>query len=210
MEIDKGIHTTYYIVLDCANIAHSYGVDHFNARGIHLAFSYFEHNYCSSRLNIIGFIKADAFKKRPRPSLNSNYKGNAMMETNQVDYLSDLERAKKISCVPPTEDDDVYILTESKKRDAFILSNDQFTDHQLRLLVDDDSSGNNSVDGSYSGDKDDKLGDFRDHIKYFKSGYTWVQDELRPYPASPMMRTLREIEINNCKCQQCTEYRMRP
>ena len=64
MEIDRGIETidsiTYCIIIDCANIAHSYGVDRFDARGIHLAFSYFERTYCMSKLEVMGFVKAGA------------------------------------------------------------------------------------------------------------------------------------------------------
>ena len=129
------------------------------------------------------------------------------MQTDDVDYLSDLERDRKISCVPPGEDDDVYILTESKERNAFILSNDRFTDHQLRLLVNGDRNCG-AVDSDNSDGKDDKLGDFKSHIEHFRSGYTWVHDELRPYPASPMMQTLREIEANNCFCLKCTANRI--
>ena len=203
---------THCVVLDCANIAHSYGIDRFNAKGIQLAIAYFEKTYCMSRLKIIGFIKAQAFKRRPRPGDGSSYRGNAMMETDDVDYLTALEKAKKISSVPPGEDDDVYILTESKRRGGFILTNDQFTDHQVRLLVggrnghdNNNNNNNNNRHNNVNNDEDNKLNDFKRHIEYFKCGYTWINDELRPYPASPMSLSLQDIEAIHCTCQRCLE-----
>ncbi len=113
------------IVLDCANIGWSYGVDRFSANGVKLAISYFQQLH----MNIRAFLPAPFIKAKPKDGL----KYNAVMETDGIDYLTNQVIDKVISLVPAGDSDDAYILKYARENNGFVVSNDHFRDHIASL-----------------------------------------------------------------------------
>ncbi len=133
------------IVLDAANIGWHYGCgESFVAEGVAIAvdnLSKFQINgnaacQCNDGLNgnhlnqsrvleIIAFLPFHYFRIKPR---NGGYT-NGMMQTENVDILEDLARAKLLAPVPSNDSDDAYILNYARENNGFIISNDRFQDH---------------------------------------------------------------------------------
>lgn len=116
-QIDKIV-----VVLDCANVGWSFGMDHFSAIGVDIAVKYFQ---SFEMVQIYGFIPASFLRKKPSNGL----KGNCKMETDDWTLLNDFVLNKIITLVPAGDSDDAYILACAREKNGFIVSNDYFTDH---------------------------------------------------------------------------------
>ncbi|CAJ1949484.1 unnamed protein product [Cylindrotheca closterium] len=147
---------TPLVVLDGANVAHYYadalaamnttfsdksrrrGKPEPDTRGIQVATDYF----LSVGVRVLVVLPQYWMRKKPRPGDTSSQ--NAMMDTNQMDILKDLNDKGLIVASPPADDDDAYALTIAKREEmravrqrngegpGFVLSNDMFRDAQAR------------------------------------------------------------------------------
>jgi hypothetical protein len=142
------------IVLDGANVAHAYttalaslnptkyrknkGKPEPDSRGISVAVDYF----VSTGIRVLVVLPQYWLRKKPRSG--DNISQNSMMETEQLDILSNLNDKGLIVASPPADDDDAYCLTIAKREETralrqrdgegpgFVLSNDMFRDAQVR------------------------------------------------------------------------------
>ena len=117
------------VVLDCANIGWTYGIDFFCAKGVDIAISYFVENGA----NVIGFLPAYYLYKKP----SDGCKQNSVMQTDDWELLDNHRRFGTIVLVPPGDNDDLYILTHARIQNGFVISNDHFQDHIKSLESND-------------------------------------------------------------------------
>lgn len=135
------------VVLDGANVAHAYagalsGVQLKNGKpepdstGIRVVVDYFE----AAGVRTLVVLPQYWFRSKPKPG---DLQWNAKMETPQLEVLNGLKEKGLIVSSPPTDDDDAYALTISRREETrslrrkgegpgFVLSNDMFRDAQAR------------------------------------------------------------------------------
>lgn len=123
------------VVLDCANIGWFYGSDVFNATGIRIAISFFKQ---FSNVEMRAFLPASYLRVKPNgqthntqntSSINNQHDNNAIMQTDDVEYLTELAGSALLTIVPSGDYDDAYILNYARDNCGFIISNDFFNDH---------------------------------------------------------------------------------
>ena len=167
------------VVLDAEHIGR-FGSD-CGSRDIHASFqvsqlvaaiNYFERY----GLRVISFIPAAMVRRRPYKG--DDDKSNARMQTTMVEQLNHLISNGKVTVVPSGDEDDLYVLSYSRRNHCFIVSNDFFHDHIRRLSRQDESLGRSM-----------KL-----WIDENKCTYTFVGSEFVPSPATSLMRTLEALE----------------
>ena len=122
------------VVLDCANIGWSYGIDSFAAEGVRIVMHYF----FELQVEVRAFIPASYLRAKPRDGTS----GNALMQTEAVELLSALAGSALLSVVPAGDSDDAYILNYARANNGFVVSNDHFSDHVKGIEV---SSVRNSM-----------------------------------------------------------------
>jgi hypothetical protein len=91
------------VVLDGANIGWSFGRTSFSAAGLVIALRFFE----SIKVDTVTFLPASYVTKRP----SDGSRGNSLMETEDVEILTALVDAGRLTMVPPGNDDDLFILS---------------------------------------------------------------------------------------------------
>jgi Zc3h12a-like Ribonuclease NYN domain len=108
-----------------------YGNDHFSVCGIELAHKYFHKRLAhdSRTFSIVTFIPSKYIRKKPVYNTSSRCYSNPMMETDDVDRLSDMMMKGLITLVPSGDNDDVYILAYARENHGYIVSNDLYADH---------------------------------------------------------------------------------
>ena len=94
------------VVLDCANIGWSFGRTCFSAQGLLLALRFFE----SLNIATTGFLPAHYARRKP----SDDSRGNALMETEQLEQLSALVATNRITLVPSGCEDDLFILSHGE------------------------------------------------------------------------------------------------
>lgn len=122
--------TVPLVVLDCANIGWSYGIDNFSAQGVNIAIQYFQ----ALGVEIQAFIPAAYLRSKPRRM--DNISGSAMMMTDEVEALHRLAACSLLSIVPSGDNDDAYILNYARDNNGYVISNDLFHDHLRSIEVD--------------------------------------------------------------------------
>ena len=146
------------VILDCANIGYAYAQNQcFSINGVDLALKYFE-SY--GFIRVTAFIPASYLRRKPR----DGSKGNVLMETEDWTKLNALVESRRISPVPPGDNDDVYILSYARRRNGFVVSNDFFRDHIAKIEVE-------SLRRS-----------MQMWIRESRCQYTFVRDEFVLYP----------------------------
>jgi hypothetical protein len=113
-----------HVVLDCANIGYDYGQDDFSAQGVYAALQYFK-NARFLQLRVTAFLPAYMVRRKP----TDGARGNAIMQTEDIELLQRLVEARELTLVPPADYDDFYIIAFAYKHNGFIISNDRFKDH---------------------------------------------------------------------------------
>ena len=191
MELDDSLAKSPLVVIDGANVAYAYAQvmnDHSSlaamatkrtlephVRGIQIASNYFINGGC--RVQIV--IPAYWLRRKPRQGDNAS--DNAMMMTEQVEILQQLQSQNLLVCSPPTDDDDAYAIAIARREytraqmrhnnylssisnmstttevmsisGAFVLSNDLFRDAIQRDESGDLKSWLNGNDNITSGSK---------------------------------------------------------
>ncbi len=148
MEIDDSLPKSPLVVIDGANLAHSYartlshGTSNISSlsatqnpvepdvRGIQIASSYFINAGCRVQIVI------PTYWLRRKPKSGNNASENALMMTEQMEILQSLQSQNLLLCSPPTDDDDAYAIAVARREDARCQSRQQMmmTDaHQQSL-----------------------------------------------------------------------------
>lgn len=196
------------VVMDGANLAYHYaqslsnspaleGESYYDAmrsgrktdvRGIRVACQYF----IQANIRVLVVLPASWLRRKPQAG-DASSDSNALMQTEQLDVLEDLQRRGWLVAAPPTDDDDAYVLTiarrEAKRGAAFCLSNDLFRDAQER----DASLGTWLKEGTSA-----ETGPGRMSYTFYSAGrrdeFGDKELELVPNPRHPLVRW---IETNH-------------
>lgn len=161
-------------VLDAANIAWNYGNDTFKVEGIIIAVDFFRFK-CG--IDVKAFLPAYYLKQKPKDGRN----GNVMMKTNELEQLELLMADGVLIPVPPTDNDDHYIVSYARDNDGFVVSNDLFRDHIDSI---EDAATQKSL---------------LFWLENYRCSYTFVAEGLMINPSSSLSLT-----INNYKIHQTT------
>eukprot|EP01035_Chromulina_nebulosa_P023466 gene23465-30416_t len=149
------------VVLDGANIGYCYGNGMFDAKGLALAIEYF----IEEKLEVKAFLPSGFCRAKPRDGT----RGNGLMQTDELEIITQLISNGSVSIVPSGDPDDIYIIRYAKDNNGFIVSNDFFTDHVKNM---DNHSSQQSM--------------FH-WIRENRCGYTFVgSKEFMPNPASKL------------------------
>jgi hypothetical protein len=152
------------IVLDCANIGWTYGIESFSAAGVLIAINYFR----SMDADVKAFLPASYIRSKPG-------KVNAVMITEDIERLSQLVGTQYLTIVPAGDYDDAYILNYARENCGFIVSNDLFQDHINK-------ESNDSIRLS-----------MRLWISENRCGYTFVGDNFLLNPCSNLNLSLKKM-----------------
>jgi hypothetical protein len=114
------------LVIDCANVGMEYGrQDTFNFQGVEVAMAHFSSQLGVNDLEVMGFIPAKFYRRKPRDGIGSN----ALMITDDWETMNNRYMEGSLAVVPPGLHDDEFIIDYAYKHGGFILSNDNFIDH---------------------------------------------------------------------------------
>ena len=94
------------VVLDCANIGWAFGRSCFSVHGVLLAMRFFD----SLGIASTGFLPASYARRKP----SDDSRGNALMETEQLEELTALVDGGRITLVPPGCEDDLFVLSHGE------------------------------------------------------------------------------------------------
>jgi hypothetical protein len=177
-------HHRVKVVLDAANIGRS-GLEKgpreahapFDADKLQAAVAYFE----ALDIDVTAFLPAAMVRRRPNKG--DSDKSNARMQTESVDTLNGLITSKKVTLVPAGADDDMYVLNYSRENNCFIVSNDFFKDHVVRMKAQNDSLGRS----------------MQLWLDENRSSYTFVEGtHFMPNPGSNLARTVDVLRNVGC------------
>lgn len=130
MDIDDSLAKCPLVVIDGPNVAYAYSqalsdksslsissttnqnTIEPNVRGIQIASDYFMNAGC--RVQIV--IPTYWLRRKPRDGNNSS--DNALMMTDQIEILQQLQSQNLLLCSPPTDDDDAYAIAIARREDS--------------------------------------------------------------------------------------------
>ncbi|EWM22776.1 Ribonuclease Zc3h12a-like protein [Nannochloropsis gaditana] len=103
-----------------------------DASRIASAISYFR----GRSIGVAAFIPAYALRRKGpgggRAGGREGGGGNVMMQTEAQESLQSMVDRRWLATIPPTDNDDLYILEFAREKNALVLSNDCFRDHCAR------------------------------------------------------------------------------
>jgi hypothetical protein len=99
--------------------------------GILLAQQYFESKlrHDDRELSLVTFIPSHYLRRKPHASQKQYGQTNTLMETEELEKLTDMMMRGRINLVPAGDNDDIYILSYARENQGFIVSNDLYADH---------------------------------------------------------------------------------
>ncbi|KAJ1424112.1 Zc3h12a-like ribonuclease NYN domain-containing protein [Ochromonadaceae sp. CCMP2298] len=138
------------VVLDCANIGWSYGVDRFSPTGLLIAMRHFH----GLGVEVQAFLPANYLRENHQNNLRDRNRasgsgdgggggggrtgvGEAVLAGEAADLrtLQSLAGSSLLTMVPSGDSDDAYFLNYARDRGGFVVTNDLCNDHMRGLLV---------------------------------------------------------------------------
>ena len=116
------------VVIDAANIGWAHGHNTvFSSSGIKIAVDYFQQ--FGNKVDIKCFLPSQYYRRRPI----GESRGNALMQTSDWEIIDNLVSLGILIIVPAGDSDDEYIITYARVHNGFVVSNDFYSDHVLKL-----------------------------------------------------------------------------